>query len=177
VTLDIQNRYYDEVIAALYERECDIAITYDAPDDLRLESGQLCDCAMGLLFPPDRDLPVDAVTLDALAGETFIGPDERGPLGYLFWRGAESAQVEIKAQISVRTAPTAAALVRFGAGVAAVDEFTAREFAEFGLQFRPIAPPIRFQLHYICLAGRPPSAALSQFIAELQRTASFLSAG
>jgi DNA-binding transcriptional LysR family regulator len=76
-------------------------------------------------------------------------------------------ELDLKERISVRTFYVAAGLVKAGAGVAVIDEYTARASLTPELDFRPLHPAISFGVHAIYLADRPPSRLGSAFISSL----------
>jgi len=64
----------------------------------------------------------------------------------------------------------AAALVREGAGIAVVDEFTARATAGADLDFRPLEKKSRFDVYCIHLVDRPVSRVAQEFIRAMQQS-------
>jgi DNA-binding transcriptional LysR family regulator len=70
--------------------------------------------------------------------------------------------------VSVSTYYVAAALVRFGSGVAIVDEFTARSVARQDLDLFTLSPALRFGIHAAWLEDRPLSKLGLQFVATVE---------
>ena len=52
-----------------------------------------------------------------------------------------------------------------GAGMAVVDEFTARASVDAATAFRPFSPALRFKVACVHLDDRPPSKAADEFLA------------
>ena len=73
--------------------------------------------------------------------------------------------ITVREVVSNQTFFVAAALTRCGAGMAVVDEFTARASADAEVLHRPLSPPIRYTIQCVYLEDRPPSKAATQFIA------------
>lgn len=173
VTFEVQTLHHDEVFEALYERSCDIAIAYDPPRHPRMKRIELGSGEMMLLFRPEHLPGVgDSVPLQRLDGQDMVGLTAGGPVGELFNRELRRLGVQVREVVSNQTFYIAAALARHGAGMAVVDEFTARAGAGRDIAFRPLDPPLRFKVQCVHLEDRPPSPAASGFIelfAELLR--------
>ena len=171
VGFDIRTLHHSEILRALYERECDLAVGYDVPPHPRLTVVDICPGEVGLLFlKEDISNPPRRIGLDVLKTHNFIGVVGSGPVGNLFSNQIEAAGLDFPEVISVHTYYVAAALVRFGAGVAAVDEFTAQAALTPDLVFVPLEPRTSFKVQYAFLNDRPPSSLLRAFIATLTET-------
>ena len=120
-----------------------------------------------MLYRKDEmpDAP-ERLALDAARGRDLISLAGSGPVGALFASEVVQDDPGRSERIFVQTYYVAAALVRHGAGVAVVDEFTARAGtdADAGVQHRPFSPPIRYTIQCVHLEDRPPSKAASRFI-------------
>jgi DNA-binding transcriptional LysR family regulator len=168
--VDIQTLHHDQMVRSLLERDCDIAIGYDLPEHPRLDSVDVATGELVLLFRRDRlPEPPERVDLASLDGNAFITLANSGPLGTLFSSEASGHEIDLDAHISVRTFYVAAGLVRAGAGIAVVDEYTARASAGADLDFRPLQPPMPFRVRALHLADRPPSRLGTIFLAALGR--------
>lgn len=165
VTFDVQTLHHDDLFEALYERSCDIAIAYDPPKHPRLKRQTLAAGELMLLFQK-QGLPEvgDTVPLRLLDGQDMVGLTTSGPVGDLFAAEVQRQDVAIREVVSNQTFYIAAALTRCGAGMAVVDEFTARASVDEATGFRPFDPPIRFKVECAHLEDRPPSQAAERFI-------------
>ena len=94
----------------------------------------------------------------------MIGLTVGGPVGDLFNHELQRHGVGVREVVSNQTFYVAAALTRCGAGMAVVDEFTARASADADVLYRPLSPPIRYTIQCVHLEDRPPSKASAQFI-------------
>ncbi len=146
-------------------------MAYDAPRhprlaDVRIGSGELV-----MLYRKDEipDAP-ERLALDAARGRDLISLAGSGPVGALFASEVVQDDPGRSERIFVQTYYVAAALVRHGAGVAVVDEFTARASLSPELDFRPLTPKVTFGVHCIYLEDRPPSRPARDFIGVLQQT-------
>jgi DNA-binding transcriptional LysR family regulator len=165
VTFDVQTRHHDDILRSLAQRESDLAVGYDVPQHPRLASVAIGTGELVVLYRrKDLKTPGARLDLSVLSGLEFIGLSGSGPLGDLFTRAVEQSGVKLKTVATVHTYYVAAALVRFGIGVAVVDEFTARAALTPELAFRPFDPPIPFGLHCMYLVDHPPSGLVKKFL-------------
>ena len=165
VTFDVQTLHHDELFAALYERSCDIAIAYDPPSRPRLKRNDLGTAELMLLFQKSSLPEVgDSVPMQLLDGRDMVGLTTGGPVGELFNRELRRLGVSVREVVSNQTFYIAAALTRCGAGMAVVDEFTARASVDASMAFRPFSPPLRFKVQCVHLEDRPPSKAAGEFL-------------
>ncbi|MCR6685064.1 LysR family transcriptional regulator [Pseudoxanthomonas sp.] len=171
VTFEVQTLHHDELFAALYERTCDIAIAYDPPSHPRMKRRDLDSGELVLLYQAGA-LPAagDSVPLQVLHNQDMVGLTTGGPLGDLLNRELRRMNIQAREVVANQTFYVAAALARCGAGMAVVDEFTARASVGGGTDYRPFSPSLRFKLQYVHLEDRPPSKAMSRFLTLFTRT-------
>ncbi|MBJ6982272.1 LysR family transcriptional regulator [Luteimonas sp. MC1572] len=170
VLFDVQALHHDELFEALYERRCDIAIAYDPPMHPRMKRRDIDTAELMLLFDK-ASLPDvgDSVPMQLLEGRDMVGLTIGGPLGELFNRELRRLDVNVREVVSNQSFYIAAALTRCGAGMAVVDEFTARASGDASTGFRPFAPSLRFKVQSVHLEDRPPSKAAEQFLTLFAR--------
>lgn len=165
ITFDVQTLHHDELFQALYERTCDIAMAYSPPLNPRMKSRTLKTAQMVLLFQRG-DIPEvgESVPVSLLDGRDVVGLTASGPVGEALATELLRRKVVVREVVSNQTFYTAAALTRYGAGMTMVDEFTARATANCDVTFRPLAPPISFNVDCVFLEDRRPSKAAEEFI-------------
>lgn len=169
VTFEIKTLHHNDVLRSLYERECDLAIGYDPPDQPRLASRKLSTAQLMLITKPGTFAPTSkGIAITGLNGMDIVSVSSSGPLGSIIVSAMDHAQVTANEIVSVSTYYVAAALVRFGAGVAIVDEFTAGSMASHGLERFAMLPEMRFGIHAIWLEDRPPSKLGQRFVATIE---------
>ena len=88
----------------------------------------------------------DSVPMQLLEGRDMVGLTIGGPLGELFNRELRRLDVSVREVVSNQSFYIAAALTRCGAGMAVVDEFTARASRDGTTGFRPFSPSLRFKV-------------------------------
>jgi len=171
VSFDIHTLHNDDILKALYERNSDLAVAYDAPRHPRLADQKIGSGELVLLYRKDEipDAP-ERLSMEAVRGRDLISLAGSGPVGTLFASEVVQDDPGRSERIFVQTYYVAAALVRHGAGVAVVDEFTARASLSPDLDFRPLSPAVTFGVHCIYLEDRPPSRPMRDFMSVLQQT-------
>ena len=163
--VDIQTLHHEDMLRCLLERECDIAIGYDVPNNPRLRSQEIGRGELVVLFRKDMiPNPPARIALPSLSEMNFITLANSGPVGNLFASETMGLGLELKEKISIRTFYVAAGLVRAGAGVAVIDEYTAHGALSEELDYRPLQHPISFGVHAIHLEDHPPTRLALRFI-------------
>lgn len=165
VTFDIKTLHHHDMLRALYERECDLAIAYEPPIQPRLEQMELAQAHLVLLAPHGRFAGRQTpVTIAALEGMDLIGVSNSGPIGNIVASALADALVAPREIVSVSTYYVAASLVRRGVGVALVDEFTAQSMANADVDVLQLSPSLAFAVHAVWLEDRPLSKLGLRFV-------------
>ena len=168
IMFDLQTLHHDEMVRKLYERETDIAISFEVPLSAPVAHQVIGDGELVVLYR-EEDMP-DApgrLHLEELRDQKFISPVQSGPIGRVLSGELNRLDVELDEVVSARTYYIAAALVRAGVGMAIVDNFTAHAATAPGLSSRPLQPAITFDINAVYLQNRPPSKTASEFLALL----------
>lgn len=165
---DLQTLHHDEIVRKLYERETDVAISYQVPADAPVAHTIIGEGELVVLYREEEmpDAP-PRLPLDSLRDRRFISPVQAGPLGRLLSGELMRQNIVLDEIISARTYYIAAALVEAGVGMAIVDNFTAQAPLASGLSYRPLQPALTFDIHAVYLQNRPPAQALSEFLEVL----------
>jgi len=164
VSFDIKTLHNEDIARALYERNCDIAVAYDAPRNPRLAEVKLGSGELVVLYHR-ADLPdaPDRISLDMMGDLNLIRLVNAGSVGTLFNRFVTDDAFG-PSSILVQTYFVAAALVQRRAGYAVVDEYTALARLTPELDYRPLADKVAFDVFGIHLADRPLSQLASKFL-------------
>jgi len=169
VTFEVQTLHHGDLFRALYERECDLAIAYEPPAHPRLARIPLGRGELAVLFKPGNlEVEGKRLSLDRLDQREVIGVSGSGPLGDLLARSLEQENIVVHEVIAAQTFYVAAALVRCGAGLTVVDEFTARASLPLGVDFRLLSPALSFGVECVHLIDRPLSTACREFTAHFR---------
>ena len=168
VSFDLQTAHHDEVMRRLYEREADLFVGFEAPRGEPLAHQRIGGGELVVMYRT-VDLP-DAgarLPLEAIAGHPFVSPVQSGPIGQLLTRELNRQGVLLDEVVRARTFYVATALVRAGVGLTVVDNFTAQATVTPELAFRPLDPPLTFDVHAVHLQSRSPSALAAAFLRDL----------
>ena len=170
IAFEIQTLHNGDILRSLYERNTDLALTHDAPHHPRLASMKVGSGELVLLFrKEDMPDPPETIPLDMLKGRDLIRLSGTGTVGTIFTNDIAGGDGKT-ASISVQTYYVAASLVKRGAGVAVVDEFTARASLSEEMDFRMLEQRPTFDIHCVHLEDRPLSGPAKKFISVLQKT-------
>jgi DNA-binding transcriptional LysR family regulator len=165
ILFDLQTLHHDEMVRKLYERETDIAISYEVPPAAPVGHQVIGEGELVVLYR-EQDIP-DAparIHLADLRDHKFISPVQSGPIGRMLSSELSQLGVVLDEVVSARTYYVAAALVRAGVGMAIVDNFTAQASLVPGLASRPLQPAITFDINAVYLQNRPPTHTASEFL-------------
>lgn len=170
VMFDLQTVHHDEMVRKLYERETDIAISYEVPLAAPVAHQVIGEGELVVIFR-EQDLPAapPRIRLDELRGHKFISPVQSGPIGRMLSSELDRLEVALDEVVSARTYYVAAALVHAGVGMAIVDNFTAHAALPPGLASRPLQPAIAFDINAVYLQDWPPSKTAAEFLQMLSQ--------
>jgi DNA-binding transcriptional LysR family regulator len=168
ILFDLQTLHHDEMVRKLYERETDIAISFEVPLAAPVAHQVIGEGELVVLYR-EEDIPnaPPRLHLDELREQKFISPVQSGPIGRMLSSELSRLDVVLNEVVSARTYYVAAALVRTGVGMAIVDNFTAQASLTPGLASRPLQPAITFDINAVYLQNRPPSRTASDFLTLL----------
>jgi DNA-binding transcriptional LysR family regulator len=164
-----------EIVTLLGRSDADIAISTLAIDHALLHSELLGEWSLSCVFRAGHPFARKrSVGLRDILKERLIAFSADTPQGRLLEEWCHAHGVQPDARIEVRAGQVACALAAAGAGVAIVDNLTARAWRSEKLAFRPISRGPTFQVHAVRHAHVPASALAHTFVqrvrATLQRT-------
>ncbi|RYY27698.1 MAG: LysR family transcriptional regulator [Sphingomonadales bacterium] len=173
VSFEIKTIHKEDILRSLYERNSDIAIAYDAPHHPRLSEVSVGTGELVLLFrKEDLPNPPARLSIDTFEKFDLVKLSGTGSIDTLLTSEIDPTAAT-RAAISVETYYVAAALVREGAGIAIVDEFTARAMVGDDLDYRPLTKGSKFDVYCVHLEDRPLSRISQDFIAAMQEAMAF----
>lgn len=112
-----------------------------------------------------------AVTIQELARYTLIAHDPGIPFGQLVSAAFRKADVKLASRIDIHQTDMACSLVRAGAGVAMVDQFTVDGMAWTDLQVLPLAEEIRLTPSVVRSAFDTGKSRADKFVEVLHQQA------
>jgi len=158
-----------EMVRQLVAHEADIAVSTLPVEHALLSSETVGAWSLGCVFPADHPfVRRRSVGPRDLRAERLIAFSADTPQGRLVdaWRRRDRAWPPAK--IEVRSGQAACSLVACGAGVAVVDDLTARLWLGAGLAFRPLSQGPNFPAYAVHNAGIPLSGLARDFIEQVR---------
>ncbi|AOY95856.1 LysR family transcriptional regulator [Cupriavidus sp. USMAA2-4] len=172
VSLEVQTRHGDELLALVLSRELDIAVVFDPPARAGVHAAELGRAAVVYLGPPASAPAQGPVALAGLDDQHWIGIGNSDPLGGLIAQACHDLGLEERTpMVEARTYYVAAALAECGVGYALVDQFTAQfalRASKEELLIRPLAPPLSVGVAAIYPDGAASSHALDTLLDVLR---------
>lgn len=170
ILFDLQTLHHDEMVRKLYERETDIAVSFEVPIAAPVGHQVISEGELVVLYR-ERDFPnaPSRIHLPDLRGHKFISPVQAGPIGSMLSGELDHLGITLDEVASARTYYVAAGLVQAGVGMAIVDNFTAQASRMPDLSWRPLQPAITFNINAVYLQDRPPTRTASAFLDLLAR--------
>jgi len=166
---EIETLHLNQMLRALKELRVDVGMAFDPPDTPGISIDRFTTGELVLLSHKSMDFgKQDRLSLDDLEDLDFIELNTRSPLGRLLASQLESRQLKLHSVAKVETHSIAAGLVEYGAGVAIVDEFTARSMQGKNVACWPLEPELQFDVAILSKEDEPLSIATRRFIDHLK---------
>ena len=166
---EVETLHLHQILRALKELRVDVGMAFDPPDTPGITVDQFATGEFVLLSHKSVDFGTKSrLSLGDLEGMDFIHLNTRSPLGRLLASHIESSQVKLHSVAKVETHSIAATLVANGAGVAIVDEFTARSMQADNVTSWPLEPQLKFGVAMLSKEDEPLSIATQRFIDHLK---------
>ena len=171
VTFDVQTLHNDQVQKHLLRHKSELAIMF-APEklsginELFFGTGKLVAVYPKLLLPhcPEK------LSLSEVIEHPLVSIWNSGPLANLIWQEMLEQQLEPSTAVKVQTYFIAVNLVKHGAGVCIVDEFTARGQQSDEIGVAELAEPLEFPIKGLYLENKPLSHATQEFLETFKTT-------
>lgn len=175
VAFDLQTVHHDEMVRKLYDREADLVVGYEVPRGAPVAHRTVGGGELVVMFREEAwpDAP-DRIALSDIGDRPFISPVHSGPTGRLLAIELSRTGVLLNEVASTRTFYIATSLVKSGVGLTIVDSFTALATQAPGVTFRPMDPPLTFDVQAVYLQDHPPSALANAFLRDVSVTISAL---
>jgi DNA-binding transcriptional LysR family regulator len=147
-SFEITTAHSDDLGSALLEKKCDLCLGFSELNDERFVSQHIHDIEL-MLIAQKGQLPggTDGVDLRTLHESDFIGMKDSGPAGATLGKRLNEARAIPNEVVTAHTYYVAASLVRLGAGLSVVDQFTANSIMADGLDQFPFSPPIALPVY------------------------------
>ena len=166
---EVETLHQHQVVRALRELRIDFGIVFSPPATQGIKINHLATAELVVLcnesMNPDKN---SKLTLEELDGMRFVNLSTRSPLGQLLAARTEASDIQLHTVANVETYQMAKALVANGAGIALIDEITARSSGHDNVIARYLDPPLRFEISILHTVTDPLSIITQRFISHLK---------
>ncbi|SAI65407.1 LysR family transcriptional regulator [Bordetella ansorpii] len=153
----------------LVKRQADLAITILPIHHPNLEQEELADASLVCICPYNHPLSRRAILeIKDLLPYPFISYEKTSPFGQMVQAMCDAAGISLRPVVEVGSPQNACSLVQAGAGVALVDQFSARSWSASRFVTRPIADGPALKAYLVRLRDEPLSQISQSFIDTLK---------
>ena len=166
---EVETLHQHQVVRALRELRIDFGIVFSPPATQGIKINHLATAELVVLCNESMNLDKNSkLTLEELDGMRFVNLSTRSPLGQLLAARTEASDIQLHTVANVETYQMAKALVAHGAGIALIDEITARSSGHDNVIARYLDPPLRFEISILHTVTDPLSIITQRFISHLK---------
>lgn len=166
---EVETLHQHQVIRALREVRIDFGIVFSPPATQGIKINHLATAELVVLSNRSKAVNNKSkLTLEELDGKRFVNLSTRSPLGQLLAARTEASNIQLQTVANVETYQMAKALVAHGAGVALIDEITARSSGHDNVFARYLDPPLQFDISILHTVTDPLSIITQRFISHLE---------
>lgn len=166
---ELETLHQYQVVKALKESRVDIGLVFNSPAEPGIKSERLVSGEFVALTHKSMGFEKKSrLTFADLDGKPFISLNKRSPLGTLLDHRIKASGGSYNTIAKVETYQMAKSLVAHGAGVAIVDEVTARSSGHSNVVARKLDPPLSFNITLLHLESEPLSIISQRFIEQLR---------
>lgn len=171
ISFSIETLHNKQVKSHLLEHKSELAIMF-SPDtfpgikEVPFGQGKVVAVYHKSMFPcaPSR------LSLEEISEHPLIGIWGSGPVADLTWSALDAKNIKASSGIKVQTYYLAVNLVKHGAGLCLVDEFTARSQLSEDIGVAELSENLTFSIKGMYLENRPLSRATTDFISHLKKS-------
>lgn len=165
---EIETLHLRQITRAIKELRIDIGLVFDPPVTQGIKIDNLGKGRFTVLTHKSLNLGNgDSLSLQDLDGLPLISLSARSPLGMLLDKHIDSGKVKFHSVAKVETYQMAEALVAHGAGIAIVDEITARSRGHDNVVARRLEPELKFTVAMLNNENEPLSIVAQRFVGHL----------
>jgi len=170
VSVNLQTIHNHDVLQALHEHKCDLAVMFAPANMPSVQAISFGEGEFVIMYPKKYfpHLP-SKLTLKAIDGFDLIGIGDSGPLDALVINRFMEENVSMNSSIQVQTFFTAARMSAENMGICIVDEFTARCNLTDSVAIASFDPPLTFPIKGLCLENRQLPTACDDYVGYLRQ--------
>jgi len=166
---EIETLHHHQITRALRELRVDIGLVFEPPAAQGIKIDVLAKAKYVVLTNISMDFgDKKHLSLDDLADMPFISLSTRSPLGGVLANRIETSKTELRSVAKVETYQMAKAMVAHGAGVAIIDEITARSKGHTNVIARHLEPGLSFKVAMLHIESEPLSIVTQRFVDHLK---------
>ena len=164
----IESLHHRQVARALKEFKIDIGLVFDPPDMPGISTDVLALGRFVVLTHDSMDFPEgESLTLADLEGMPLVSLSTRSPLGKLLDQRIASSGLKMRSVAEVETYQMAKSLVAHGAGVAIIDDITARSMGHDNVVSWQLEPELNYKVALLHVESEPLSIVTQRFVDHL----------
>lgn len=157
------------LVQALLTQQADLGVVFLAESHPNLHSTLVYGNKLVAALPANHPLTArNTLSLEDLAGESFIGYSADVPIGQLVRQLFADAGLNVRPKVEVQQVHVACALVQAGVGVALIDELTASGPVWTHVVMRPLQVSFETPVHILHPAFEPMSRLGHAFVETLE---------
>ncbi|WP_045493873.1 LysR family transcriptional regulator [Vibrio hyugaensis] len=173
ISFELLTANRDELCSGLLKHELDVAIAFGEEAPPAILSEVLLKQQLVLIAPKEAlNSDNDTISFDDLIQHELpiIGLDSRDPLGLLLHQTLTARDEHYHHPITVRSYAAAAELVKYHAGFAIVDPWTAKQYQyDEAVSVRSLSPTLSFSVSILFAEHTPQSISTKLFIDSVKQ--------
>lgn len=166
---ELETLHQHQVVRALRETRVDFGIVFSPPATPGIRIDPLASAEFVVIANKSMDFGNRTkLTLKDIEGLDFVNLNARSPLGQILATRIETSDIKLRTIANVETYQMAKALVAHGAGVALIDEVTARSTGHERVAAFYLDPPLPFEISIMRTVSDPFSVIAQRFVDHLE---------
>jgi DNA-binding transcriptional LysR family regulator len=166
---EVETLHQHQVVRALREMRVDFGVVFSPPVSPGIRIDHLAKAEFVVIANKSLGPAKSGkLTIQDLKGMDFVNLNVRSPLGQILATRIESSDIRLHTVANVETYQMAKALVAHGAGVALIDEITARSSGHDQVEAFYLDPPLPFEIAILHTVSDPFSVITQRFIRHLK---------
>jgi len=165
---EIESLHHQQINRALKEYKIDIGLVFDPSETPGIRTDVLATGRFVVLTHESMEFPSgENLSLEDIEGQPLISLSTRSPLGKLLAKQITSSGITFRSVAEVETYQMAKSLVAHGAGVAVIDEITARSMGHDNIVTWQLEPELHYKVALQHVESEPLSIVTRRFVDHL----------
>lgn len=166
---EMESLHQHQIVRALKEMRFDFGLVFDPPLSQGIVMEHLATAEFVAITRDSLEFASKSkLRLEDISSKPFVKLSSRSPLGRLLDNHIESNKIRPNTVATVETYQIAKSMVAHGAGVALIDEITARSSGHDTVITRRLDPPLKFNIALMHAEADPMSVVTQQFVDHLK---------